>query len=79
MLDGDVGLAAEVGNGAGDLEDAVVGAGGVPAESRLRDNLTAKPKLGNSSYQWMRIRGQVRRPSYVHRANRNATPALRGS
>ena len=130
MLDGDVGYAIEVGDGAGDLEDAVVGAcaealllhgalqqafgvggeiaegadllgvhlrvgedglggglqcgfavfgltiqrdgeadvlafaglqdaGGVPAESRLRDNLKAKPKLGNSSYQWMRNRGQV--------------------
>ena len=34
VLDGDVRLAAEVGDGAGDLEDAVVGAG---AEARTRE------------------------------------------
>ena len=30
-----------------------------PRLRRLRDNLKAKPKPGNSSYQWMRNRGQV--------------------
>jgi hypothetical protein len=28
---------------------------------RLRVNLEAKPKPGNSGYQWLRIRGQVNR------------------
>ena len=31
-----------------------------PRLRRLRDNLKAKPKRRNSSYQWMRNRGQVR-------------------
>jgi hypothetical protein len=30
-----------------------------PRLRRLRDNLKAKPKPGNCSYQWMRNRGHV--------------------
>ena len=35
-----------------------------PRLRRLRDNLKAKPKPRNSSYQWMRNRGQVTRPGH---------------